>query len=508
MNAPDIEHGPPGPFALDELPFDNSFARLPDAFHTRLKPWGLPEPYRVAVSEDAAALIGLHPEQFSRPEFAEIFAGNRLPPGSEPLAAVYSGHQFGVWAGQLGDGRAHLLGGVRGPHGTWEVQLKGAGRTPYSRRGDGRAVLRSSIREFLCSEAMAALSIPTTRALCLIGSDEPVERETVETAAVLTRLAPSFLRFGSFEHWSSLGRHQELKRLADYFLSRFRPELLDEPQPYQALLADISRRTGELLAKWTCVGFMHGVMNTDNMSLLGLTLDYGPFGFMEAFDAGHICNHSDPHGRYAYAAQPQVGHWNLHALGHALAPLTGSLETSRDIVDDTYPDAYNDAFLDGMRVKLGFVERHAEDEDFITGLFALMQAQRPDFTLFFRHLGRLPGQSGASFGIQDRADDPVRDLFVDRAAVDAWLATWRARLAREGRPDPERQAAMNGVNPQYVLRNWMAESAIRKAEQKDYSEIAALLTCLRRPFQEQGEYHAWAALPPDWANGLEVSCSS
>ncbi|MDD5298679.1 MAG: YdiU family protein [Rhodocyclaceae bacterium] len=504
MNAPDFRHAAPAPLALEDLPFDNSFARLPDAFHTRLPPWGLPDPYRVAVSAEAAALIGLDPEQFTRPEFAEIFAGNRLPAGSEPLAAVYSGHQFGVWAGQLGDGRAHLLGGVRGPQGTWEIQLKGAGRTPYSRMGDGRAVLRSSIREFLCSEAMAALSIPTTRALCIIGSDAPVRRETVETAAVVTRLAPSFLRFGSFEHWRSLGRDQELKRLADYFIARFRPELLDEPQPYQALLADVARRTGELMARWTCVGFMHGVMNTDNMSLLGLTLDYGPFGFMEAFDGGHVCNHSDPQGRYAYAAQPHVAHWNLQALGHALAPLTGDAETSLDIVDATYPDAYNGAFLGGMRAKLGLAASLPDDEAFITDVFALLQAHRPDFTLFFRRLGALSGQSG----LDPRADDPLRDQFVDRAACDAWLTLWRSRLAREGSSDADRQSAMNGVNPKYILRNWIAESAIRKAQEKDYSEIASVLACLARPFEEQPEQERYAAPPPDWASGLEVSCSS
>jgi uncharacterized protein YdiU (UPF0061 family) len=504
MNASDIGHGPPFPFSLESLPFDNSYAALPDAFHTRLLPKGLPEPYLVAANGAVADLIGLDPNEFSRPEFVEIFAGNRLPAGSDPLAAVYSGHQFGVWAGQLGDGRAHLLGGVKGPRGIWEIQLKGAGRTPYSRMGDGRAVLRSSIREYLCSEAMAALGIPTTRALCIVGSEEPVQRETVETAAVVTRLAPSFLRFGSFEHWRSKGRTQELKRLADYFLSRFRPELQAEPQPYQALLQDVARRTAELMAQWTCVGFMHGVMNTDNMSLLGLTLDYGPFGFMEAFDAGHICNHSDPEGRYAYAAQADVGHWNLAALGHALAPLTGSAQASRDIVDESYPDAYNNAFLAGMRAKLGLRLNLPQDENFIAAVFDLLQAHRPDFTLFFRNLGKLSGQAGGN----PRADDPLRDLFVDRAAADAWLAAWRSRLAQEGSNDPERQAAMNRVNPKYILRNWIAESTIRKAQNRDYSEIATVLDCLSHPFEEQPHHERYAAPPPDWANGLEVSCSS
>ncbi|HOB47264.1 MAG TPA: protein adenylyltransferase SelO family protein, partial [Zoogloea sp.] len=252
---------------LETLSFDNAFARLPDAFYTRLPPDPLPDPYLVAASPAAAALIGLDATELARPEFAQVFAGNRLLPGSEPLAAVYSGHQFGVWAGQLGDGRAHLLGEVSGADSGWEIQLKGAGQTPYSRFADGRAVLRSSIREFLCSEAMAALGIPTTRALSVVGSHAPVRREAIETAAVVARLAPSFIRFGSFEHWAARNKPAELRQLADYVIDRFRPECREAANPYAALLADVGRRTGETIAKWQAVGFMHGVMNTDNMSI-------------------------------------------------------------------------------------------------------------------------------------------------------------------------------------------------------------------------------------------------
>jgi hypothetical protein len=263
-------------------------------------------------------------------------------PGSEPLAAVYSGHQFGVWAGQLGDGRAHLLGEIAAAGSGWEIQLKGAGQTPYSRFADGRAVLRSSIREFLCSEAMAALGVPTTRALCVVGSNAPVRRETVETAAVVTRLAPSFIRFGSFEHWAARNKAAELRQLADYVIDRFRPACRDAANPYDALLRDVGRRTGELIARWQAVGFMHGVMNTDNMSILGLTLDYGPFGFMDAFDAGHICNHSDERGRYSYRAQPQIGHWNLYALGQALASLIGEPDAVQAAIEESYVPAFED----------------------------------------------------------------------------------------------------------------------------------------------------------------------
>lgn len=497
MNAPQ------SPSALPlELPiFDNSFAALPGAFYTRLAPHPLPEPYVVAVSSDVAALLGLPAELLDSPQFAEIFVGNRLLPGSDPLAAVYSGHQFGVWAGQLGDGRAHLLGGLRNELGHWEIQLKGAGRTPYSRGADGRAVLRSSIREFLCSEAMAGLGVPTTRALCIIGADHPVYREEVETAAVVTRVAQGFVRFGSFEHWSSRDRDVELRQLADYVIDTFRPECRDAANPYDALLRDVAQRTGELIAHWMAVGFMHGVMNTDNMSILGLTLDYGPFGFMEAFDAGHICNHSDHRGRYTYRNQPHVAQWNLYCLADALHSLVGGALPARQAVDETYGDAFENAFERLMQAKLGLRERQPDDETFIGETFGFLQQHRPDFTLFFRTLSGLSGTADAN-------DAALRDMFVDRAACDAWLENWRERLAKTPWDDAERQAAMRAANPKYVLRNWLAEVAIRKARGGDYSEVQRLLACLRRPYDEQPEFAAYAALPPDWANGLEVSCSS
>ena len=506
MNTPVFAPGEALGFSLETLPFDNSFARLPEIHYTRLAPWPLPAPYTVAVSEEVADLIGLSRNELARPEFAEAFAGNLSLPGSEPLAAVYSGHQFGVWAGRLGDGRAHLLGEVR--HGTnaWELQLKGAGKTPYSRGADGRAVLRSSIREFLCSEAMAALGIPTTRALCVIGSDEPVRREGWETAAVVTRVAPGFGRVGSFEHWSARAQHGELKDLADYVIDRFRPELRNMERPYEALLSDVSRRTGELIARWMAVGFMHGVMNTDNMSILGLTLDYGPFGFMETFDAGHICNHSDDRGRYAWRAQPAVAQWNLYALADALQPLIGHPDVSKAAVDEGFTDAYNHTFMALMRAKLGLLEEQAGDETFIDETFGLLQWHRQDYTLFFRRLSGLPGE--VTRETLARADAPLRDEFVDRAACDAWLEKWRARLAGEQSIDARRQAAMRAANPKYVLRNWIAESAIQKAKEKDFSEVAAVLACLRRPFDEQPEFERFAAAPPDWACGLAVSCSS
>lgn len=498
MNATD-------PFLANLPAFDNSFAGLPEAFYTRLAPHPLPEPYVVAVSDEVAELLGLPESLLKHPNFADIFAGNHLLPGTEPLAAVYSGHQFGVWAGQLGDGRAHLLGGLRNDLGHWEIQLKGAGRTPYSRGADGRAVLRSSIREFLCSEAMAGLGIPTTRALCVIGSDAPIRREEIETAAVVTRVAPGFVRFGSFEHWMAAGRLGELRQLADYVIDTFRPECRDAANPHDALLRDVAKRTGEMIAHWMAVGFMHGVMNTDNMSILGLTLDYGPFGFMEAFDAGHICNHSDQRGRYTWRNQPQIAQWNLYCLADAFLPLLKSAEVARAAVDESFGPAFEETFERLMRQKLGLRDAMPDDEDFISATFGFLQQHRPDYTQFFRALSRLPAVDRENAA---NTDAPVRDLFVDRSACDAWLANWRARVAQTPWPDAERQSAMLAANPKYVLRNWLAEVAIRKAKEKDFSEVRNLLACLRHPYDEQPEFEHYAALPPDWASGLEVSCSS
>jgi uncharacterized protein YdiU (UPF0061 family) len=468
-------------------------------------PTPLPDPYFVAASANAARLAGLDPADLSHEDFVAVFSGNAVPPRAQPLAAVYSGHQFGHWAGQLGDGRAILLGELRTPEGPVELQLKGAGMTPYSRMGDGRAVLRSSIREFLCSEAMAALGIPTTRALVVTGSNRNVIRESIETAAVVTRMAPSFVRFGSFEHWSYSNKHEELRILADYVIDAFYPALRGAENPYLALLEDVTKRTGRLIAHWQAVGFMHGVMNTDNMSILGLTLDYGPFGFMEAFDVDHICNHTDQGGRYSYSNQVPVGHWNCYALGNALMPLIKDKDAAQAALD-TYIDAYGDEFDRLLHAKLGLATVQEGDRALFDDMFQAMQESHADFTLFFRKLADLrldvPDAERAD------ADAPLRDLFIDRAAFDAWAVRYRARLRQENSVDAERQIAMRRANPKYVLRNYLAQAAIEKAQNGDYSEVGKLLAILERPFDEQPEHEAYAALPPDWAEHLEVSCSS
>ena len=489
------------------LALDNSFARLPEAFYTRLAPTPLPNPYLVAVSPAAAELIGLTPAALASKEAVEVLAGNRPVRGSAPLAAVYSGHQFGVYVPRLGDGRAILLGEAIGPDGRrWELQLKGAGKTPYSRMGDGRAVLRSSIREFLCSEAMHHLGIPTTRALAVVGSDQPVIRESIETAAVATRMSPTFVRFGSFEYFYWTEQHAALKQLADATIDRFYPEARDAANPYLAFLAAVARRTARLVAQWQGVGFCHGVLNTDNMSILGLTIDYGPFGFVDAFDAGYICNHSDEHGRYAYNMQPQICHWNLYALGQALVPLTKDLDATKAAIDE-FVDEYAQAIDAVFRAKLGLATSQPDDEALATATIELLNANQTDWTRFWRRLSQLRCDA-----TDPAADATVRDLVIDRAAFDAWATRYRARLQVEASDDVDRRTRMDAINPKYVLRNHLAEISIRKARgddgERDFSEVARLLKVLERPYDEQPEFEAYADDPPDWARTLELSCSS
>jgi uncharacterized protein YdiU (UPF0061 family) len=486
---------------LEQLNFENTFACLPDSFHSRLDPTPLPNPYLVSFNANAARLIDLNIEETSRVDFAEHFTGNRMLRGAEPLAMLYAGHQFGHFVPQLGDGRAILLGEIRNRAGElWDVQLKGAGITPYSRQGDGRAVLRSSIREYLCSEAMHGLGIPTSRALCIVGSDEEVYRERIESAAVLTRLSPSHVRFGSFEVFYYRDQHEQITSLADYVIARHFTHLIDVADKYQLFLNEVTQRTAKLMAQWQAVGFSHGVMNTDNMSILGLTIDYGPFGFMETYDPGYICNHSDPRGRYAYDQQPQVGLWNLACLAQALSPLIPA-EQAHDILDG-YVMAYHRHYADLMTTKLGLSNTFDNDIQLVGSLLEMMHRSRLDYTNLFRSLGNFNSSP-------DATNDTLRDQFIDRAAFDTWAKNYRARLQLKLGTDSERKAHMNAVNPKYILRNYLAQNAIEKAEKhRDYSEIDLLLKLLEKPFDEQPQMESYAATPPEWAQQIEVSCSS
>ncbi len=505
----------------------NSFANLPSDFYTRLPTTPLTAPRLVHASAEVAALLGLAPEALVTQEFLDVISGTQPMPGGDTLAAVYSGHQFGVWAGQLGDGRAHLLGEIQGPNGSVELQLKGAGMTPYSRMGDGRAVLRSSVREYLASHAMRGLGIPTTQALSLVSARNPVRRETLETAAVVARTAPSFIRFGSFEHWAARRRPDLLRTLADYVIDRFYPECRDasasalggavkDYEPYVQLLRAVVRRTATLMAGWQVVGFCHGVMNTDNMSILGLTLDYGPYGFMDGFDAKHICNHTDSGGRYAWHAQPAVAHWNLYQLANSLHEIVPDAEPLKAALDE-YEACFLGAMQTQMSQKLGLATWQAGDETLIDDLWILMQASHADFTLTFRQLAYAPGLTQASQAQIERDLGgtvnanllPFVDLFVDRAGAEAWLSRYSARLGS----DPvhhwqERVASMLAVNPLYVLRNHIAQQAIAAAEQGDFSEVQRQYELLLNPFVAQLGQDAYAAAPPAGAPHLEVSCSS
>ena len=485
------------------LAWHNQFHRLGADFYTPLAPQPLTAPYWVGRSLAVADLLGLPHAQLQSDDLLNALAGNLPISGTQPLASVYSGHQFGQWAGQLGDGRACLLGEAQG----LEVQLKGSGLTPYSRMGDGRAVLRSSIREFLCSEAMHGLGIPTTRALCVIGSDEEVARESLETAAVVTRVAPSFIRFGHFEHFAARNQLPQLKTLADYVIQRYYPDCQNasalNANPYANLLQRVTERTAVMVAHWQAVGFCHGVMNTDNMSILGLTIDYGPFQFLDAYDPGHICNHTDRGGRYAFARQPDIAHWNLYALAQALMPLIEDQALALQALD-TFKPVFAQHWQHLMSAKLGLLDapgqqdsQGVDDQALMADLLKLLAQDRVDYAIFWRRLSQAVAASHF---------DPVRDLFLDRPAFDAWLPRYAERLASVA----QGQAAtlMLKTNPKYVLRNYLGELAIEAAKAKDFSGVDHLLMLVSQPFDEHPAFKSHAGFPPDWASRIEISCSS
>ena len=485
---------------LETLAFDNTYTRLPESFAARLAPTPFASPpYLVAANPSAAALLDLDPAELRRPEFVEYMSGQRTLPGSDPVAMLYAGHQFGVYVSRLGDGRAILLGEVRNRAGEkWDLHLKGAGRTPFARDGDGRAVLRSTIREYLCGEAMHGLGIPTTRALCIIGSEEPVRRETVETGAMLLRLAPTHVRFGTFEVFYYRNQHEHLKALADYVIAQSYPTLAAAAQPYVELFAEITRRTADLLARWQAVGFAHGVMNTDNMSIVGITLDYGPYGFMDAYDPGFICNHSDHHGRYAFDRQPDIALWNLSCLAQAMLPLA-AFEPLKAALE-TFMPRYQESYRALMRAKLGLDTAKPDDAALIDELLELMAASQADYTGTFRAL--------CDVAIERSQPVPLRDRFIDRERFDAWLTRYRERWRAEGSHDDARTARMKRSNPKYVLRNYLAQAAIERATQKEYAEIERLMTLLADPYSEHPGFETYAEPPPDWGRRIAVSCSS
>ena len=483
---------------------------LGPSFTTEVMPTPVPEPGWVAQNFKLGQDLGLPDEWLNGTEGLAVFSGNGLWEGMQARASVYSGHQFGQWAGQLGDGRALSLGEYASPKGILEIQLKGAGKTPYSRMGDGRAVLRSSIREYLCSEAMAGLGIPTTRALCLTGSPLPVLREELETAAIVTRTAPSFIRFGHFEHFANHASPmgiEHLKQLADFVISNhFQTEDFSSANPYATLLEKVSVSTANLMAQWQAVGFCHGVMNTDNMSILGLTLDYGPFQFLDGFNPHHICNHSDSMGRYAYDRQPQVAYWNLFCLAQALMPLIEEQELAMKALEP-YKSAFAESWEIGFLNKLGIEKQQdpalaSDDKTLLNDLLQLLANEQVDFTIFWRRLSHAaPTTQAASSEWQS-----VADVFIDQSAWGEWRDRYLSRLQKRQSALAVRQ--MLQVNPKYILRNHLAEAAIQKSKKGDHSEVNTLFKLLQSPFEEHSQFENYANLPPDWAANIEISCSS
>lgn len=490
------------------------------ACYSRVRPTPVARPQLLGWSQDCADLLGLAPPQ-DVDGVAAILAGNRSLPGMAPFAACYGGHQFGNWAGQLGDGRAISLGELIAPDGgRFELQLKGAGLTPYSRSADGRAVLRSSLREFLCSEAMHHLGVPTTRALSLVTTGEEVVRDMFydghprpEPGAVVCRVAPSFLRFGNLELPAARGDLALLETLAGYVLTELYPEC-DGPRPeaHGRWFGEVCERTAVMVAHWMRVGFVHGVMNTDNMSLLGLTIDYGPYGWLDGFEPGFTPNTTDlPGRRYCFGQQPSIALWNLACLGRALAPLGVAVEAIEAGLA-RYRDAYATAFQAMLAAKLG-LDQLGSDEALTADLFTLLERVETDWTLFFRNLAAVPMTGGAPAAARL---EPLAEAYYGApppaADVLTWLDRYGAELAAQGVAEARRQARMNQANPRFLLRNYLAQQAIDAAEQGDAEPLERLLEVLRKPYDEQPEHADLAARRPEWARHAAgcsmLSCSS
>ena len=536
---------PPDPAnPLASLRFDNRFTRmLPadpvtensrrqvfNACYSRVVPVRPVAPQLVAYSPETAALIDLDAAACASPLFTRVFSGDLVLPGMDPHAACYGGHQFGNWAGQLGDGRAINLGETvnrRGEH--WTLQLKGAGPTPYSRRADGLAVMRSSLREFLCSEAMHHLGVPTTRALSLILTGERVERDMFydgrveeEPGAVVCRVAPSFLRFGNYELHAARGELEVLRRLADFTIRTLFPHL-GEPSPavYGQWFAEVCRTTAELMVHWLRVGFVHGVMNTDNLSILGLTIDYGPYGWLEDYDPYWTPNTTDAAGRrYCYGRQPTIAHWNLAQLANALHPLMGDPAPLEQALTD-YSRRFEEGWQAAMAAKLG-LKAFAADTDtaLVQDLLGLLAEVETDMTLFYRHLAEIPAGTADDRPATETLAAPLMVALYrpDQATaaylehLGSWLDRYRARLRHDGLVDRERQQRMDAVNPKYVLRNYLAQLAIDDIAAGNFSLTRELLDVLRHPYDEQPGRERFAEKRPEWARHRPgcsmLSCSS
>jgi uncharacterized protein YdiU (UPF0061 family) len=480
--------------------FENTYARLPERFHSRLNPTPVAAPRLIKLNTELARNLGLDPDRWARPEGVEILAGNRVAAGSEPLAIAYAGHQFGVFVPQLGDGRANLLGEVIGRDGVrYDIQLKGSGPTPFSRGGDGRAALGPVLREYIVSEAMAALGVPTTRALAAVITGEQVFRETALPGAVLTRVAASHIRVGTFEYFAARRDTEGTRTLADYAIARHYSEIAHGKRPYRAFLDGVVGRQAHLVAQWMLLGFIHGVMNTDNTSVSGETIDYGPCAFMEAYDPDTVFSSIDSQGRYAYGNQPRIALWNLTRLAESLLPLLEQEEGSEEAAVASAQEAltafasqYETAHTIGLRRKLGLFTERKGDLAMAQDFLERMAVNRADFTLTFR---RLCDAAASAEG-----DAGVRTLFADPAAYDTWAAAWRQRLDEEPVSAQERATAMKKVNPAFIPRNHLVEITLSAAvERQDFRPFEELLDVVSRPYEERPglERYATPAAPEE-----------
>jgi len=482
--------------AVEFCKFDNSYARLPDRFFTRLRPTPVAAPRLVRLNTELALDLGLDPERLATPEGVQMLAGNLVPQGGEPLAMAYAGHQFGTFVPQLGDGRAILLGEVIDRAGVRrDIQLKGAGPTPYSRRGDGRAALGPVLREYIVSEAMAALEIPTTRALAAVTTGEPVWRERTLPGAVLTRVASSHIRVGTFQFFAARHDVDAIRRLADHVIIRHYPEAVSATNPYRALLDQVISRQATLIAKWLLVGFIHGVMNTDNMSIAGETIDYGPCAFMDAYHPRAVYSSIDQLGRYAYGNQPDIAQWNLIRLAETLLPLlaedhAAAVKEAQQAIGE-FGKLFDAAYAAGLRRKLGLLGAQPADISLAQDLLDRMAHNGADFTLVFRLL------CDAAAGPE--GDTGVRILFADLSAFDEWATRWRHRLAQEGREPAERRSAMRAANPAFIPRNHLVEAAIIAAvDGGDFSAFERLLSVVSAPYEDHPAFGRYANPPrPD-----------
>jgi serine/tyrosine/threonine adenylyltransferase len=488
------------------FPFQNTYAALPANFFARVAPTPVASPRLIKLNRPLAIHLGLDPDLLESPEGTEILAGKRIPDGADPIAMAYAGHQFGHFVPQLGDGRAILLGEVIDADGVRrDIQLKGSGPTPFSRRGDGRAALGPVLREYIVSEAMAALGIPTTRSLAAVITGENVMRETPLPGAVLTRVASSHIRVGTFQYFAARSDTEGVRRLADHVIARHYPQVAGAERPYLALLSAVISLQAELVARWLLVGFIHGVMNTDNTSVSGETIDYGPCAFMDHYHPAMVFSSIDEQGRYAYANQPRIALWNLTRLAECLLPLLSddkdkAIEEAQAALGQ-FAETFASAYQAGLRNKIGLFTMRDGDEALVQDLLDAMAKNRADFTLTFRRLSDAAGDPAG--------DAEVRPLFADPAAYDEWAVRWRQRTSDEPQTAIERRAAMQSVNPAFIPRNHRVEAVIEAAVNRDdFAPFETLLTVLSKPYQDQPDFAGYADPPEPHQRVLQTFCGT